>query len=278
MPVLLEYSPDAPTLVLSPHFDDAALSCWTLLSQDDVDVVVVNVFAGIPERGILGDWDRRTLALHDSGLGSRLRRRLRMASRTPDGDSARLIETRIVEDKCALAELGRECVNLDLLDRQYRAHPAYGLPDPTAAEILGELTRSVCRASAVFVPAGIAASGAEAHADHILVRSLIDELSRFSGPLHLYADLPYAARLGWPESIVPDGSVTATSAWYRCLESGGIDVARLSPDVRALSTGDRRRKEETLRRYETQWPALSYGEQELRFEVFWRMPGLSRTS
>ena len=47
-------------VVLSPHLDDAVLSCWHILGRED-DVRVVNVFTGSPENGD-GDytWDRLT--------------------------------------------------------------------------------------------------------------------------------------------------------------------------------------------------------------------------
>ena len=48
-------SPD--TVILSPHFDDAVLSCWHLLASAG-EVLVVNVFAGEPPAGTLGWWDR----------------------------------------------------------------------------------------------------------------------------------------------------------------------------------------------------------------------------
>ena len=37
-------------VVLSPHLDDAVLSCWHVLGREG-DVRVVNVFTGSPEDG-----------------------------------------------------------------------------------------------------------------------------------------------------------------------------------------------------------------------------------
>jgi pimeloyl-ACP methyl ester carboxylesterase len=47
---------DPDTIILSPHFDDAVLSCWHLLASAG-EVLVVNVFAGEPPAGTLGWWD-----------------------------------------------------------------------------------------------------------------------------------------------------------------------------------------------------------------------------
>ncbi len=85
------------TVILSPHFDDAVLSCWHLLASAD-EVLVVNVFAGEPPAGTLGWWDR-------------------LAGAT---DSAAAVRTRIEEDRQALALAGRTAVNLPFLDSQYR--------------------------------------------------------------------------------------------------------------------------------------------------------------
>jgi hypothetical protein len=45
-----------PIAILSPHPDDAVLSCWHLLS-DPGEARVINVFAGIPPPGRTGWWD-----------------------------------------------------------------------------------------------------------------------------------------------------------------------------------------------------------------------------
>ena len=43
----LRVEEQAPELVLSPHWDDAVLDCWSLLASSR-ELTVVNVFAGIP--------------------------------------------------------------------------------------------------------------------------------------------------------------------------------------------------------------------------------------
>ena len=47
-------------VLLSPHLDDAVLSCWHVLSSS-ADVVVLNVFTAIPPAGTQTPrWDRVT--------------------------------------------------------------------------------------------------------------------------------------------------------------------------------------------------------------------------
>src|SRR6266851_9160100 len=49
----------ASELVLSPHWDDAVLDCWSLLASSR-ELTVVNVFAGIPGPNRLTIWDATT--------------------------------------------------------------------------------------------------------------------------------------------------------------------------------------------------------------------------
>ncbi len=51
----------AETIILSPHFDDAVLSCWHLLAGAGA-VLVVNVFAGEPPAGVGASLLRRVMA------------------------------------------------------------------------------------------------------------------------------------------------------------------------------------------------------------------------
>jgi LmbE family N-acetylglucosaminyl deacetylase len=61
-----------PLLIVSPHPDDAVLSCWALLSRPE-PVDVLDVFAGSPVPPRQGAWDRRC-GFADSRESSRARR------------------------------------------------------------------------------------------------------------------------------------------------------------------------------------------------------------
>ena len=129
--------------ILSPHLDDAVLSCWHVLTQPGV-VVVVNVFAGVPASlGAPAWWDRYTGAT----------------------DSWERVRERIDEDRRALALTGRTAVNLDFLDEQYRE--ADELPAPPTAQ----LERLLAPGARVYAPAAFAD-----HTDHALVRAAALEL------------------------------------------------------------------------------------------------------
>src|SRR5271168_734968 len=125
----LRVEQDAPELLLSPHWDDAVLGCWSLLSSGR-ELNVVNVFAGIPPSGRAGVWE--------AIIGVR--------------DSAQRARERMAEDTLALARAGREPVNLPLLDAKYRRQTSSvaGLHELDLA-----LAAEVRSASRVYVPAGI---------------------------------------------------------------------------------------------------------------------------
>lgn len=221
----MRHSPDAPVAVLSPHLDDAVLSTWAVLRRPG-PVVVVNVCAGVPPQGRRTPWDALT--------GAR--------------DGAERMRERLAEDRAALGRAGREAVNLDFLDLQYRDEP----PDPGA--LTEAIAAAVPAATELWAPAGIGA-----HADHVLVRDAAMELARAGGvPVRLYAELPYAVRYGWPEWVTgrparPELDLDAWTAAY--LPSGTTPPG----EGHLLSRTETRAKLRALRDYTTQWSALDTG-------------------
>jgi hypothetical protein len=169
----LRIDPDAPELLLSPHWDDAALNCWSLLTGGG-ELVVVNVFAGVPPPGRAGTWEAI------AGLE----------------DTAARARERMAEDKLVLSQAGRQPVNLPLLDVEYRRQTWTSL---SLEELDRELGASVDGASRVWVPAGIGG-----HVDHVLVRRFGRMLLRAGMPVNVYAELPYCVFHGWPSWV--DGS------------------------------------------------------------------------
>src|SRR5437588_11456926 len=130
-------------VILSPHLDDAVLSCWHLLTQPG-DVLVINVFAGIPA-SLDGPawWDRYTGAT----------------------DSAERVRERLEEDWRALALAGRTAVNLGFLDEQYRHE------EQPLASLANRIERHVAPGTRIYAPAAFAN-----HTDHVLVRAAAVEL------------------------------------------------------------------------------------------------------
>jgi LmbE family N-acetylglucosaminyl deacetylase len=226
---------DPPVSIVSPHLDDAVLSCWHLLAGPG-DVRVVNLFTGVPAGG-LGEWDRRT--------GSQ--------------DSPRRMLERLAEDRAALSTAGRHALNVGLLDDQYRNG---GAAPVTLASLVDP--RSV-----VFVPVAFGA-----HPDHVAAREAGLALREEGVDVRLYADLPHAVAAGWPSWLTgPAGRpmLRAGGGWRCALDEAGIDPDAATADVQRLDAAAFGRKLGALRCYATQLPALlEYAPLEaLRLEVTW---------
>lgn len=244
----LRTDPHAPELVLSPHWDDAVLDCWSLLASDH-ELTVVNVFAGAPAPGRLTLWDAVTGAV----------------------DSAQRAAERAAEDAVALARAGRKPLNLPFLDAQYRTPPG-----PTLDRLDRALSTEVDSASRVYVPAGLGS-----HPDHLLVRRYGRMLWRTGMPVTLYADLPYCVQHGWPhwvEGREPEPNRNIDAFWQSYLD----DVPEMPPlrsaHVERLDEPTAAAKLEAMACYRTQFPALDGGAKRLLsdpaihgFEVRWEL-------
>ncbi len=192
----LEFDPLAPALVLSPHWDDAVLSCWSVLSAAG-ELNVANVFAALPEPGRRGPWEAF------AGLE----------------DSRERARARIEEDARALSLAGRRAHNLQLPEIQQREGPdAVGV-----SAVVRALADAVPGASRVYAPAGIGG-----HVDHVLVRRSAQRLLRGGMPVTLYAELPYCVTHGWPRWMQAQGPASAGDVdayWQAFLD----DVPEMPP-------------------------------------------------
>lgn len=236
-------------VVLSPHLDDAVLSCWRLLTQPS-EVTVINVFAGIPSLSAPAWWDRYTGAT----------------------DSAERVRERLEEDRRALALAGRTPLNLDLLDEQYR-DGEQPLDPPTR-----QIAAAIASGDQIYAPAAFAG-----HPDHLLARAAALELRAEGHSVSLYADLPHATINGWPTWVRrPPGrraKDTATAMWDRTLTATGIPSEAMIPKVCELDAETYASKLSAVRTYETQVQALTAlmghpvsDPQTLGYEVVWTLP------
>lgn len=92
--------PDGPVLLVSPHLDDAALSCAALVARTE-PIDVLTVFTGRPVPPRSADWDR--------------------ACGFADSDEA--VSARLDEERAAFADTPHRLVQLDLLEAQYLDDP-----------------------------------------------------------------------------------------------------------------------------------------------------------
>lgn len=226
---------------LSPHFDDALISCGGAVAAA-VDhgrpVLVATVFGG---------------AMPDGFVPGSLVRWLHRAC----GSGADLVARRRREDAAALAHLGVPGIALDHPEAAYRLRPD-GTPnrsgdlwlDPLPGEsalldaLADDLERALPgRMSSVHVPLGLGG-----HRDHRLTRLAGEAVAaRRGADVVWYEDLPYAARGG--------------SGFLRAA------TADLVPWLHELSGPDLRRKFDALGEYATQvrmiWGSRGAMEREL---------------
>ncbi len=235
-------------VILSPHFDDAVLSCWHVLASAG-EVLVVNVFAGEPPAGTLGWWDRHAGAI----------------------DSARAVRARIEEDRQALALAGRTAVNLPFLDGQYR----HG--DQAPGEIVEALHGVLVPGTRIYAPASLG----DHHRDHTAVRAAALALRAVGADVALYADVPHATVNGWPRWVLNGGSSSsgadpAAERWASQLETTGIPVERMDATAHRLPAEDHAGKLDAVLAYGSQIAPLQHvfgssleDPQLLGFEVDW---------
>lgn len=164
---------ERPVLVLSPHFDDAVLSCGAWLSERPGSIVAT-VCSGRPGPNVAPhQWDGT------SGF--------------PSGDAAATV--RQAEDVAALAVLGARQHGLGFLDGEYRrmtgrCHEDSSIRGPfkdALAEMICELVDAL-RPELVLCPMGLL------HQDHIATSEAAWSALRARPTSHLlaYLDLPSA--------------------------------------------------------------------------------------
>ena len=174
------------SIFLSPHLDDAALSCGGTihrLGQAGAEVVVVTVMAGQPDLSTLSD------------LAKRLHKLM--------GNAERVVDGRRAEDAAAMKILGARRELLSFLDGPYRRSTAGGWRYPTVPSLFApvhdddrdQLTDIVDAIAACTNPTGdryLAPLGTGGHVDHELINLAGHELARRGAVVWFYEDYPYA--------------------------------------------------------------------------------------
>jgi LmbE family N-acetylglucosaminyl deacetylase len=239
----VRHEPAGPTVVLSPHLDDAVLGAFAVLAGPG-EAVVVNVCDGVPPAGRASDWVRL--------CGGR--------------DDAEQMILRRREDAAAQASLGRRAIGLGFLEADERP------PDADPEEIATALTEAVPTAARLLAPVGMGS-----HPDHLAASAAAVGLAARL-PVELYADIPYALRAGWPPWVSgasADRHLDPDVPWERALARIPVDREALEPLVVELDEEARAAKARVLEFYASQIGALAGGphrrldEDALRYEVRW---------
>ncbi len=235
---------DVPLIVLSPHLDDAALSCGALMvhAVQHTSVTVATLFTegGEPPYTLSG---RRYLHL----MGAR--------------SAQALYQQRRSEDNAAWKPFGIRCVHAGLTDALFRRHARSGTW-PLRARLLPELAhiyptyrmhvtagdiatadagtlRDVCNVIQRLVGSGpsvlLAPLGVGSHVDHVLVRSAAE----CSGsPVVYYSDVPYNRQHPVHDSFIRRNGLVE-SRWYGLPEAKAKLVRAYGTQVKALFRGNR---------------------------------------
>lgn len=168
-------------IFLSPHLDDAALSCGGQIAQavrSGAKVLIVTVFTADAPEAELSPLAAELHALWGAG------------------DNPFPLRRREDQESCAI--LGADCEHWGFADAIYRRDAAggwsypsrralFGKPDPADEGLVGELARRLSALSGLAVRGPMAIGG---HVDHRLVRAAL-EAAGLPG-LELYEDFPYA--------------------------------------------------------------------------------------
>jgi LmbE family N-acetylglucosaminyl deacetylase len=178
---------EARLIYLSPHLDDAVLSCGGLIHQQvqgGAQPLVITCFAGVPDYHVL------------SPFAADQHRRW--------GQPADPVAQRRAEDAAALAHLGAACEHWDYLDCIYRRDPASGeflyasedaLWGPVAGadgELIASLTARLSQALSPAQTQLYAPLAVGQHVDHQLVLRVALLLRRRGWSVQFYEDYPYA--------------------------------------------------------------------------------------
>ena len=185
-------------IYLSPHLDDAALSCGAQIFQQAANgrrILIVTVMAGSPSLPPEGASAAYIASLHA---------RWELA-----GDAA---AERRAEDAAACAILRADYLHLRIPDCIYRLNEANGAPLYTSdADIFGDihsaeerLASEIAGLLAQLPPATriVAPLGVGHHVDHLLVRAAAERVGPAS--LAYYEDYPYAEQHGALRRVLGD--------------------------------------------------------------------------
>jgi LmbE family N-acetylglucosaminyl deacetylase len=260
------------TLFLSPHLDDAALSCGGLIcsqTSSGIPVLVVTIFAGLPPLSAL------------SPLAAGLHERW--------GNPGNPVGMRRQEDRTAMRLLGADCVHLRYLDAIYRAdgdcflyvsdEELFGPPRPSDQSLVPQIVSDIASLHGAEGATLFAPLAAGNHVDHQLVRDVALALEGPSHSIVFYEDYPYVER---PGDLTKALHTMSPATWRaevqplseQCLQTKVKAIAVYSSQLGTLFNGEEMMAQRVRDYALTVSPDHQYGER------FWRTMGnsLSRAS
>jgi len=213
-------------LYLSPHFDDAILSCGGLIARQTAAgerVVIANICAAAPDFSNLSPFAQF--------------QHVRWFDLNPGTDP---IALRHAEDTAACAELGAESVELPELDCIYRRNaagewlytneeslwgPLHPDEDTTTLVAALELLFSNLTPDAIYAPLAVAN-----HVDHQWVRAIAKGWAQDGWPVFFYEDYPYVERI---ENLWQALNLPISGQWVR--QPQALDSAQAQVKITAIA-------------------------------------------
>lgn len=246
-------APSHDLIILSPHLDDAALSCGGQIADRTLAgdrVLIVTIFAGDESPG------------HRSPLARRIERGWSLGERG--------MEKRRTEDETACRILGADCLHWDLPDAIYRREPTTGRPiydsiremmsppkpiDEPLVQAIADRIATLSRNGSVYVPLSVGG-----HADHFLTRWAAEEVVG-AERLVYYEEYPYSRR---PHTIERALSEEGSAAW--------------TPELVPVSRAAYRKRVKAVVTYRSQLRPLFKGRLLARLSMWrwWRTDGGER--
>jgi len=227
------------SVVVSPHYDDAVLSCYPGIETGSQ---VVTLFTGVPLHDQPSGWDLAT------GFTS----------------PQEAMAARRKENRAALQGTPSTPIDLGYLEHAYRQE----MPD--VDQIADDILRVGSKEAVYIVAAGVSNVLRGVHPDHVMTRHVGMRLMELGHTVLFYADIPYIlpriAYVNWPKYLQLRRSQIEKTL--------GTSVA-IEPNE--LTETQRTRKRHALAAYASQLPLLEQGcrgaltkPNALRWEVIFR--------
>lgn len=215
-------------IYLSPHFDDAVLSCGGLIweqTHSGIAVEIWTVCAGNPPPGPTSDYAENMHKIWKTGT------------------ALETVELRRIEDRNAGRRVGALVQHLSIPDGIYRRSDTgtlfypdnvFSEPNPRDIKLADNISEQLLERLTQYdtVVSPLALGG---HVDHRITRMAAEKLKR---PLWYYADIPYLLR--YPESLAPavEGmnnknffiSAKGLSAWQGSIAAHASQISSLFED------------------------------------------------
>lgn len=222
-------------IIVSPHFDDAVLSCGGLIweaARGGTPVEIWTICAGSAPQGPLSE-----LAV-------------RIHAEWETGNAQETVDLRRAEDQAAAARVGASARHFSIPDCIYRTDSAgaflytddvFDPPHPADANLPEDIAlglASLLQADdLVICPLTVGH-----HVDHVITRAALERLGR---PLTYYADIPYLLRSPEELSAATRGLVAHPHAVSRAgLSAWQLGIASYTSQMSMLfgSVGEMRRQ------------------------------------